>query len=235
MKNILSIMFLTVLFVCGCQSIGSGTAKTVKIELANPQMLEIEGDWQIDIKFGAERNICLLSIDDNLVESCSLKNGKKFAVSLPAAVKPMVNPRLQIELAEPLKEIELAGNSVCRIRDLNTETPLKMDISANTAVFCKNSSADKLEISLEDNSKLSFENKIKNLNIEISEHAVFETDSVGNLYICGEDFSICRIKTANKAVIKVSDNAKVVLGKAKSIEYKAFGNAAVDYGKKAAK
>ena len=33
MKNILSIMFLTVLFVCGCQSIGSGTAKTVKMEI----------------------------------------------------------------------------------------------------------------------------------------------------------------------------------------------------------
>lgn len=230
MKKVFFMMICSaVFFAAGCNSIGNGVAKNIKLTVDSPECIDIEGDWRIDIISDAKEESCEITIDENLNGRVSVSSGRKLSVSLADGISPMVAPVLRIRIAKPFKELVLEGNSICNIEGFKFVTPLETEISGRAVCIFNKCEADRLNAEVSDNAKLSFKGSVKEFFAEINERAVLEADSVDSFVLEGFDHSVCRIKSCTAAKIELEDRARAEFKHVKKIDYTLEDDADVKY------
>ena len=218
-----TILFLTV----GCNSIGNGMPKIYKVGVSSPEVIEIEGNWHVEIICNASSDDCEIIIDENLKDSFSAGGGRKFYAYLPQSMQPMVIPVLRLKLQKSFRKLSLEGNNICNIKNYKSDF-----LEAETAdgAVCVFNSCDigKVELEVADSGKISFKGSIKNVEAEIRDRAVLEIENVEKLRLESSDNSICRIKKCGSAAVKAEDNSKVIFKEVKTLDYKEFDDARVE-------
>ncbi len=219
-------VFCVLLF--GCNSIGDGVPEHFKTTFESPEYVDIEGDWRIEMSFGNE-NSCEIVLDKNLYSRLSVRKGKKFGIYLADGIQPMVAPVLRIKFAEPFKKLQLDGNLSCNINGGKFVTPLDIEICGRAVCFFNQSAAEKISAEITGRGKLAFKGNVNELHAELDKRAVLEADTVGIFYLEGENNSICRIKSCEKAEIELEDEAFADFKAVKEINHSLEDNADVKY------
>lgn len=219
---------VTVFFV-GCNSIGNGTAKNMKMTFDAPEYIDIEGDWRIEIVKDAKENSCEIVLDENLVSRLSVRTGRKLGIYLDDGIFPMVAPVLRIKLVKPFNELSIEGNSTCNISGFKFVTPLEAELSDRAVCFFNKCEAQQMTAEVSEHAKLSFKGSINELEAEIEDRAVLEADNVEKFILEGSDNSICRIKSCKNAELELEDSAYAEFRQVEKINYSAEDAAAVKY------
>lgn len=229
MKNVFVCFAAVVtLFLAGCNSIGNGAAKNMKMTFASPEYIDIEGDWRIEIVKDAKENSCEIVLDENLVSRLSVRRGRKLGIYL-ADVYPMVAPVLRIKLVKPFNELSIEGNSTCNISGFKFAAPLEAELSDRAVCVFNKCEAKQMTVEVSEYAKLSFKGTIKELEAEIEDRAVLEVDNVEKFILEGADNSICRIKSCKNAELELEDSAYAEFKQVEKINYSAADAAVVKY------
>ena len=230
MKKVVFALICSVLFFAvGCNSIGNGVAKNLKVTFESPEYLDIEGDWRIDIDFDQKENSCEIVLDENMFRYFKMRKGRTLGIYLAKGIYPMVAPVLRIKLAKPVNELSIEGNSTCNINGFKFVNPLEIELSDRAVCFFNKCEAEYVTAELTDYAKFSFKGNIRELHAEIDGRAVLEADSAGKFFLEGADNSICRINSCDEAEIELEDSAVTEFKQVKQIKYDLEDNADVKY------
>ena len=230
MKKVFFALICSVLFFAvGCNSIGNGVVKKLKITFESPEYIDIEGDWRIDISFDKVENSCEILLDENLYSRLSVRKGRKLGIYLANGIQPMVAPVLRIKLTEPVRELDVDGNAICNINGFKFVKPLTVELSDRAVCFFDKCDAEYIAAEVADYAKFSFKGKVGELHAEADDRAVFEADTVGKLFFEGANNTVCRIKSCDEAELELENSATADFKQVKQIKYDLKDNADVKY------
>lgn len=228
MNKIFSILISSVLlFIAGCNSIGNGMPKVFKINVESPEVIDIEGDWHVEIVCNANENTCEVVIDENLSNSFSVSGRKKFNAYLPRKIQPMVAPVLRLKMQKSFRELKSEGNNICTVRNFNSEQ-LAVEVSDGGVYIFRDCNIGKLELEVNDIGKVSFKGLVKNIEAEITDRAAADIEKVEKLQLECSKNSICRVNKCGIAKVRAKDMASVIFREIQNVDSETVGNAVIN-------